>query len=236
MSRDNTICSWSTWIDLHHLVGEADEHHRDHNPNPAKKHKKGTAFTEEELLQYPWLQSTVEKHVSVTGGTSSSSTSRRIPDDYDETRLQDALQEFQRKKMEWETTYAQEEHFVMVVKGGRWAQAVLNTNFHLVEAKAKTEDVARWCQMKGFNRLASFTFTKYTERGASLLAQLWCHRMSHYYTHTAAGTHSSSTSERQDVVSAYVEPEAASILVRNCGNLQAVQKRLTEIRAMRPTE
>eukprot|EP00971_Amphidinium_carterae_P072692 1437516-Amphidinium_carterae.1 len=63
----------------------------------------------------------------------------------------------------------------MVVKGGRWAQAVLNTNFHLLEAKAGSEHVAQWCQENGLHRLASFTFTECTARGASLLAQLWYH-------------------------------------------------------------
>eukprot|EP00971_Amphidinium_carterae_P227876 4519909-Amphidinium_carterae.1 len=234
MSGDNHICSWSSWINLQALVLEADEVRGVSNTHRSKKAKTGTAFTQEELVQYPWLAATHERKSTQQPAASSSSTNRRIPQDYDEARLQEALHEFQRKKKEWELSYAQEEHFVMVVKGGRWAQAVLNTNFHLVEAKASSDVVARWCQERGLHRLASFTFTKYTERGASLLAQLWCHRMSHLYALSADGSLGSSSASAANGVAAYEEPEAAAMLLRHCGNLQAVHKRLHEIRAIRP--
>eukprot|EP00971_Amphidinium_carterae_P036259 712770-Amphidinium_carterae.1 len=235
LSKVNHVCSWSSWVSLEEIVAEADAKQRatpEHDQPRQKKHKKNE-FTAEELLMYPWLRDSLPAQQSEEHGASSSTGTRRIPADYDEDRLQEALDDFKRKKQEWDMHYSQDENFVMTVKGGRWAQAVLNKSFHLVEAKARTERVADWCQAHNLHRLASFTFTKYTEHGASLLAQLWCHRLSFYYGLCEGADKVESTSI-QEAVSAYKEPAAADLLRRHCGNLSSVQKRLEEIRALRP--
>eukprot|EP00971_Amphidinium_carterae_P347874 6490111-Amphidinium_carterae.1 len=147
-STESTFYYWTLFASLSPEVHE-------HNPPRAKK-PKISDFTEEELELYPWLRDVVPQPETRMHAASSSGGNRRIPEDYDEDRLQEALDEFKRKKEEWDMKYSQEDHFGMMVKGGRWAQAVLNKSFHLVEAKARSEQVATWCQSNGINRLASF--------------------------------------------------------------------------------
>eukprot|EP00971_Amphidinium_carterae_P279526 5549207-Amphidinium_carterae.2 len=236
LSKCNHVCSWCSWVSLQEIMDEAETKQRatTENTQPRPKKPKINDFTDEELQMYPWLRDVVAPQQIEQEGASSSATNRRIPQDYDEDRLQLALDEFKRKKQEWDMHYTQDENFLMTVKGGRWAQAVLNRSFHLVEAKARTEHVAEWCQAHGLHRLASFTFTKYAEHGASLLAQLWCHRLSFYFG-LYAGDGKMDAASIREAIDAYKEPSAADLLQRHCGSMASVKKRLEEIRALRPS-
>ena len=72
-------------------------------------------------------------------------------------------------------------HFTTQIRGGRWTKLNLGTEADCVAASASKGEATRFCLTYSLPRMSSYSFAKYGEPQAMLMAQEWCRRMEHFF-------------------------------------------------------
>ena len=67
------------------------------------------------------------------------------------------------------------------IRGGRWTKANLGTAADCVAGSAVKGALAAFCLQYSLARMTSYSFAKYGEPAALLMAKEWCRRMEFYY-------------------------------------------------------
>eukprot|EP00971_Amphidinium_carterae_P337821 6474861-Amphidinium_carterae.1 len=178
LTEENQLVSWGFWQSVESMwiasglnAGTGNTHERSSVPSASKPSV--------DLVQYPWMEQYL--HASAESQEpAAKKQNRTIPDDADQDAMDRAYKVFQDRKREFfiEQGIHAEDDFTTALKGGRWTQAVLHTPYNLCEARARSPVAVEWVAVAGLHRIASFSFAKYGEEPASLLAVAWCHRMS----------------------------------------------------------
>ena len=151
--------------------------------------KRVPAHTEPELVKYRWLASYMAPASSqgASGSGSGSSggggaqASTKVAD-VDEDLVDQAfldledLREEHRQGMDLDG-----DDFNCNVIGGAWTAANKGVAGDRVKVWAGSAEVKQFCDDYHLPREASYSRRKYTPRGASAVAQLWCRRMQHFY-------------------------------------------------------
>ena len=89
--------------------------------------------------------------------------------------------EFDAKRNEWAVNNAgRGDDFRQTIRGGAWTAVHRGTSSDCVVGVACTGTGKAWRAHYKVNKMASFSFNKYTERGASILSLEWVRRMQHF--------------------------------------------------------
>jgi hypothetical protein len=143
---------------------------------------------EDIMDDYPWLREYLRPQPGViippgaAGDTGGGSSRQNIPVDLCPEELDSVWEVVEAKRREWVAADSESgDDFVMQVRGGPWTLLNKGTATDRIVSQAKKGLAPTWCSKYGLNKLASFSFSKYGERGASQLARQWCSRMQHYY-------------------------------------------------------
>lgn len=178
---------------------------------PGESHKKGLQVTDDALQAHPWLANLLgaTKHKDKGGASSSTpGTSSRAPCiDLTDDLIDSAFAQLEEKRAEWRAS----DDFVATdfethIRGGRWTAARAGVPFDCIVGRPCTEAARQWIREYGLPSMASYSYRRFGEKTAAILAQAWCHRMQYllgvYIEHGGGAYHFASAD-----FDAYPEPE-----------------------------
>ena len=193
----------------------------------------------DDISKYPWLAKYAVTQASSRSNRKTPSRPSHVHSD-DEPLSPDAVNQafatLQEKRAEWSCEQELEtEHFKTVVRGGAWTQAHRKVAVDSISGQACTTAAKKFCLQYGLPRLASYSFAKFGERVAKLLAQSWVHKMS--FWHTLFLEAEDAEFLFSDVqLDSYVEmAELSAMRVEMAGLHQGVEERLSQLDRLRPT-
>ena len=110
-------------------------------------------------------------------------TSSRAPvSSMDDAEVDGVWEALAARRAAWkESQGVVQEHFSTQIRGGRWTKLNLGTEADCVAAMAAKGAPSAFCIQFSLARMSSYSFAKYGERAALLMAQEWCRRMEHFY-------------------------------------------------------
>lgn len=94
----------------------------------------------------------------------------------------DAVDALLAKRAELEETREEQgPNFLWTLRGGRWTAKHTGMAYDSFRAYAVAGNPATWCGLMSIVATATFSIRLYTEDGARMLADNWCHRMEFLY-------------------------------------------------------
>ena len=164
------------------------EHAQAKAARKVEKHGQATKIKPpaDDVAKFPWLS----KYTNTTVTTKTRprrSVAGAVEVEDDEPLSPDAVNKafatLQEKRAEWSFEKGDEtEHFRTVVRGGAWTQAHRQVAVDSIAAQAASSAAKAFCVQFGLPKLASYSYAKFGERVAKVLAQGWVHKMTFLHT------------------------------------------------------
>ena len=158
--------------------------------HPKKRHKSHASrvrqphLDDDTLTAHPWLQAFVARGQHRTARRLLQRTSPRktVGDLAASDPFVDVANALQNKQREFNELLQQKpRHFAVSVRGGRWTQINLNTPFDCVVSRPASSVAASFCEMCGVQKMHSFAFSNYGDKGSRMLAAEAATMYQHYF-------------------------------------------------------
>jgi hypothetical protein len=145
----------------------------------------------------------------------------------------------QAKRDEWaRADHSTGDDFLTQVRGGAWTAAVKGSAADCIVGQAKKGLPTTWCGQYKLNKMASFSFAKYGERTAWILATEWTRRMQYFYDVWSSSGNSEyvySATDKEGVSSAERETPEWKVFVDSVPLAGPLKERVDAILALRPS-
>ena len=128
-----------------------------------------------------------------------------------------------------------EPNFTWTLRGGRWTAEHLGVPYDSFRAYALPAAPLAWCRLMNITATATFSIRLYSEDGARMLAEFWCHRMEWLYSFwTEADDPAETFRYSAAALDAYVWPPAVAAARADAS--VAMANRMDEIAEKRPAD
>jgi hypothetical protein len=149
-------------------------------------HARSSSALDEALEQNPWLQEYIKQQQPSVGQSSLFVSGHNhelpllleLPDEV----IDNVWERLAEKRRQWELEgHELGADFGVHIRGGKWTAANRGVPFDCVRAQPAPGTPRDWCVMYGMPNSASFSYSKYGEGPASVLALQWCARMQYLF-------------------------------------------------------
>ena len=143
-----------------------------------------TSVPDRNLEEFPWLATVLgDSGGPEAGGTCASSAHHCEPSEAEqvEQNYTALFEELENQRSNWHVeSDVLQEQFKIALLGGAWLIRERGKATDAVKAIAKPNSEAeQFCISQGLAKSARFELQLYGERGSSILARAWCHRIAH---------------------------------------------------------
>ena len=212
----------------------------------AKKARKDETNTKvklaaDDIAQYPWLAKYTHTSSTTASRARPPRSSHRHVDEEEEPLSPDAVDrafaQLHSKRAEWSCEQdVGSDHFKTMVRGGAWTQAHRNVAVDSVAAQACTQMAKNFCIKYDLPKLASYSFAKFGERVAKVLAEGWVDKMTYLHSMYLEAEDDGFVFD-QDVMQGYEEPTDLVNLRAELGDLhKGVRDRLEQLKMLKPKQ